>query len=491
GKTSSESKLLQLVRGSMLSLWSIPGPYTNEGLARCGAGTELCDLVVIFEDNVLLFSDKDCVFPEHTNAKVAWSRWYRRAIEKSARQLSGAAASVQRHGVRLFSDATCRSELPLQLPPVERMRIHRIAVAHGSMRATELYWESFGGTRGSSGSLFLNNQLIGKEHYEEPFHIGWPLGLDEFVHVLDDLTLSLLLQELDTVADFTDYLAKKEKLLRMPGCHFLIPGEEELLTMYLSTVHKGKTNHFPDFECGAAIVLREGTWNKFRRSKAYAARSNANALSYLWDNLIEYQASHVIHGSSEELFVGENYQSLNISEKLLRVMASENRLSRRSLGVTLREGRNISSGTKRLFRTIAMSDRQRLYCFVFLPYFPKEQQHEEYRQYRQYLLHLYCEGALLHFDQVKEIIGIAPDPYSSDIASVDFMFLNVRDTSINSEDLSDLKIRLRRENVWNGNQVRTQTVYDVAFPYYPNIFERALRVGKRITKKFLLRTPRA
>src|SRR6218665_2908114 len=107
GKTASESQLLQLARGSMLSLWSIPGPYTEEGLARCGAGTELCDLVVIFGDDVLLFSDKDCAFPEHANTKVAWSRWYRRAIEKSARQLAGAAASVRKRGTRLFSDATC------------------------------------------------------------------------------------------------------------------------------------------------------------------------------------------------------------------------------------------------------------------------------------------------------------------------------------------------------------------------------------------------
>lgn len=316
GKTDSESKLLQLARSSMFSLWSIPGPYTDEGLARCGAGTELCDLMVIFGHDVLLFSDKDCSFSQHADVKVAWSRWYRRAIEKSVRQLSGAAASVRRAGTRLFSDAACKSELPLRLPSPEHMRIHLIAVAHGSVPATERYWESVGGESGSSGRLFLDSQLVGKDHYDKPFHIGWPVGRGEFVHVLDDHTLPLLLGQLDTVADLTDYLAKKEQLLRTPGCDFLVPGEEELLTMYLSTVHEGRTHHFPAFEEGSLVLLREGTWKEFQGSRAYTARSNANAPSYLWDNLIEYQASHVIHGSTEELFVGEGPPRSDMNERI-------------------------------------------------------------------------------------------------------------------------------------------------------------------------------
>lgn len=491
GKTASESKLLQLARCSMLSLWSIPGPYTEEGLARCGAGTELCDLMVIFGDDVLLFSDKDCAFSEHPDAKVAWSRWYRRAIEKSARQLSGAAASVRRSGTRLFTDAACKSELPLRLPPAERMRIHRVAVAHGSVAATERHWEVYGGMRGSSGSLFLKSEIVGKHHYEQPFHIGWPIGRGEFVHVLDDYTLPLLLTELDTVADLTDYLTKKEQLLRTTGCDFLVPGEEELLTMYLSTVHEGRTHHFPAFEEGALVVLREGTWNEFRRSKAYAARADANALSYLWDNLIEYQASHIIHGSTEELFVGNGPPRPNSDERILRAMASESRLTRRSLGATLRQGRALSLNQKRWVRTIAMPDRRRLYCFVFLPYFPEQQSHSEYRNYRQYLLHLYCEGALLRFGDAREIIGIAPDPYGSGIASVDFMLFDVHDSSISAEDRIELEKQLRDENIWNASEVRARTFYDVTYPYSPTLVDRIGHIGKRLANKLLRRRPRS
>lgn len=229
GKTSSESRLLQLVRGSVLSLWSIPGPYIDDGLARNGGGKELCDLLVIFGDDVLLFSDKECAFPEDDNVKVAWARWYKRAIGKSAKQLVGASNALRRHTTRLFSDAACKKPLPLSLPKPDRMRIHLVAVAHGSVGAAQRYWEAYGGTPGSTGSLMLNTELISNNHELKPFQIGWPSGKDCFIHVLDSLTLGLLLKELDTVADFTDYLEKKEALLKSSGCEFLIPGEEDLL----------------------------------------------------------------------------------------------------------------------------------------------------------------------------------------------------------------------------------------------------------------------
>jgi hypothetical protein len=491
GKTASESKLLELARVSMLSLWSIPGPYTNEGLARSGRGAELCDLMVIFGDDVLLFSDKDCAFPQHPNTEIAWSRWYRRAIEKSARQLAGAAASVRRPGTRLFSEPACTSELPLRLPPPDRIRIHLIAVAHGSVPAAERYWEGYGGQPGSSGSLFFSSKLAGSDHRHQPFHVGWPIGREEFIHVLDDLTLPLLLKELDTVADLTDYLTKKERLLRTPGCDFVISGEEELLTMYLSTVPDGRTHQFPAIEEGAVVVLREGTWTAFRASPEYAARVAANSLSYLWDNLIEYQASHVIHGSTEEIFAGHGEPSAVTNERVLRAMASETRLSRRSLSATLREGRAVSSNQKRWMRTIAMPDRRRLYCFAFVPYFPQQQLHAEYRDYRQYLLYLYCRGALLKFERAKEIIGIAPDPYDSGIASVDFMFFNVRDSSISSDDRLELEKQLHKENIWNTTVLRARTFYDVTYPYSPTMLERIRHMGKRLVDKALRRGPRS
>jgi hypothetical protein len=171
-------------------------------------------------------------------------------------------------------------------------------------------------------------------------------------------------------------------------------------------------------------------------------------------------------------------------------MASESRLARRSLGATLREGRSVSSKQQRWVCTIAKPDERRLYCFLFLPFFAGQQPHAEYRDYRQYLLHLYCEGGLLHFENAKQVIGIAPDPYDSGIASVDFMLFDVRDSSIGEKDREQLESQLRKENLWSASAVRARTFRDVTYPYAPTLTERIVRTGKRLAKNLVRRARR-
>lgn len=479
GTTASEAKLLQIARRSMLSLWSIPSPYTDEGLASSGSGKELCDLIVIFGDDVILFSDKDCAFPQHPDINVAWSRWYRRAIEKSAKQLVGAEGSLRRADTQMFTDHRCTQKLPLDLPDPARMRVHMIAVAHGAVSAAESYWIVHGGKPGSSGSLMLNTKLDGSGHEQAPFQIGWPLGRSKFIHVLDDLTLELLMNELDTVRDLTNYLAEKERLFRKQGCEFIIPGEEELLAAYITNVDQAGTHKFPSFPIDSTVVMREGHWNSFRRSRQYKAREAMSSLSYLWDDLIEYQASHVIYGSTDEIFVGrEEHRKLNSNERILRVMASEDRRIRCHLGETVRHGRDVSSHQQRFFRTFVQSDRERLYCFVFLPYFPDQQSHSDYRQYRQYLLHLYCEGALLKFTKAKEIIGIALEPYDTELVSVDFMYFDIYDNQISPDDRIHLEEALRGENLWNSANVRLHAIDKASHPGKTTLLGRLLKLRR-------------
>lgn len=87
GVTTSERYLGGLARQSFLSLWSYSNLYTTEGRKGAGVGKEFSDLTVIFENSVILFSDKDSAYPTKGTDVVKWARWYRRAIDKSVRQL--------------------------------------------------------------------------------------------------------------------------------------------------------------------------------------------------------------------------------------------------------------------------------------------------------------------------------------------------------------------------------------------------------------------
>ena len=91
GTTASERYLAQLCERTFLTLWSYPNVFRDQcQKAGKGDGKELCDLLVVFGDDVIIFSDKSCGFPDTGNPHVDWSRWCKRSILKASDQLYGA-----------------------------------------------------------------------------------------------------------------------------------------------------------------------------------------------------------------------------------------------------------------------------------------------------------------------------------------------------------------------------------------------------------------
>lgn len=236
GITASERALTRLGRKAFLSLWSYSNVFTDEGRRNGkGDGKELCDLLVVFGNDVLIFSDKHCEYQSDTDVGVAWRRWYKRAIEKSAKQLAGAEKFVKAFPKRVYIDRQCLATLPIALPEPSVARYFLIAVTRGAHFAARQF---FGG--GSSGSVMLSSDIQGKEHYETPFHVGFPLAGGRFVHVLDEMTVDMLLDELDTVPDLVAYLASKEAFISTTNVVVSTPGEEEILAQYMTTLRGGR-----------------------------------------------------------------------------------------------------------------------------------------------------------------------------------------------------------------------------------------------------------
>ena len=281
GTTKSERALTRLARKAFLSLWSYPNVYSDEGRSNGkGDGKELVDLLVVFGNDVLLFSDKDCAFQSDVDVRIAWPRWYRRAIDKSARQLVGAENFLKRFPKRVFVDKACSASLPIALPDPSVALYHLGAVSGGGHSAARQF---YGG--GCSGSLMLLTHLRGRAAHEEaPFHVGYPLESGRFVHVLDEITVDLLLDELDTVPDFVAYLSKKEEFLGQPGVIVSVPGEEELLARYLSSM-RDEEHAFPRVPRDVNYVaLPEGDWGVYLKSPQRAAKKKADEISYMWDD---------------------------------------------------------------------------------------------------------------------------------------------------------------------------------------------------------------
>lgn len=81
GATDSETYLARLCDRTFLSLWSYPNLYRKQGQQKStqqkntGDGKELCDLLVVFENHVIILSDKLCKFPEGEDTQQNWKRW--------------------------------------------------------------------------------------------------------------------------------------------------------------------------------------------------------------------------------------------------------------------------------------------------------------------------------------------------------------------------------------------------------------------------------
>lgn len=134
GFTPSEQYLAGLADRTFLNLWSYPNPYREQKLAGGGDGKELCDLLIVCDPHIIVFSEKEITWTDKP-LDVAWSRWFRKAVFAATTQLKGAERWITEFPERIFLDQSCQTPFPLGFPSPETPRIHRIVVARGAAEA--------------------------------------------------------------------------------------------------------------------------------------------------------------------------------------------------------------------------------------------------------------------------------------------------------------------------------------------------------------------
>jgi hypothetical protein len=120
GTTAAERYLARLCSRSFLSLWSYPGVYRDQGKQGSGDGKEICDLLVVFGNDVVVFSDKDCHFPTSGKLDLDWSRWFRRAVLKSADRFGEPSAGCENTLRGFLLTAAVRSHCQSSYPTLPR-----------------------------------------------------------------------------------------------------------------------------------------------------------------------------------------------------------------------------------------------------------------------------------------------------------------------------------------------------------------------------------
>lgn len=301
GLTASEQVLADLCERSFLSLWSYPNLFRK-------AGKELTDLLVVFGDDVILFSDKSCAFPDSGDATLDWKRWFRKSLAKSAHQIKIAEEWIRRVPDQVYLDAKATEALPVPLPSPDRMRIHRICVA---LNAGERCMAATG-----YSTLELSPDTVDDG---KPFAVGRISDSRGWVHVFDEVTLPVVLKELSTVADFLDYLRNKEALYDA-GRYKWSYSELDLMAYFLWN-NRSFPEHNVDFGTDP------GLWQIVEADPQFLAGREQNEISGFWDALIEYLTELYM---KEELEAG-NEHKVTDHERMVRVMAGETRFMRRVL----------------------------------------------------------------------------------------------------------------------------------------------------------------
>ena len=421
GITPSEKYLKELCDRAFLSLWSYSGIYTDQKQGGKGDGKELCDLLVVFEGHIIIFSDKHIKFHDSAKIELDWSRWYRKAVKKSAEQIFGAERWIRLFPNRLFIDRGCTQPFPIQLPDLSEIKFHRIVIAHGVAEKCKTF---FGG---GSGSLIIDNTVKGDAHYQEncmPFVIGQVEPDRGYVHIFDDVTLDIILQTLDTLTDFVNYLVKKERFLSNPNLSVRVTGEEDLLAYYFQRLDsKGEHDFVLPKNDINGLTISEGFWENFVNSPERKSQIAADRISYSWDALIETFNKHILEDTQHYAFP----RGVNNQEKPIKFLAKENRTRRRMLAKSLHEILAKTPSTELGARVMAPSRTgDPYYVFLLLPR-SENQQINEYREMRRDILQSYCMVIKYKFPDAQDIVGFATESGRREYGSEDLIYLDARE----------------------------------------------------------------
>lgn len=399
GVNESERLLTRLCKRSFLKLWAYANLYTDEGL-RDGKGSakELCDALVVFGDDVLIFSDKHITFQADKPLEVAWPRWYKRAVLESTKQLWGAKSWLQRFPKRVFIDAKCTRGPPAALP--EHPRFQLIAVTRGTREAS---LKHFGD---GTGSHWLATDVVGDKNLKTPFTFGLQPSTKGFVHVFDEASLDIVMEELDTADDLIRYLVKREEFLGRPEPVVHAPGEEELVAAYLTTMGSDDEHCFVNLKSGdkPTVVMFDGShYTGLKGNQAYVEKKRADVASRFWDELIE-QFIAIADPAITPMQIA--FQPADV-ERALRYMAAESRFSRRMLVDALRgllAKAPADRAASRIFHNKTKPDPT--YVFLVVPEEEGEPE-QDYRTRRASMLHAYCRLAKLRMPDATVFVGLA------------------------------------------------------------------------------------
>lgn len=421
GFTKEEEFINNLGERSFLKFWAWPNLFRDQGKTNNGDGKEICDLTVIFGNDILLFSDKKIKFNEDKKLDIGWSRWARRAIGDSIKQIKGATRWYTKSPDRVYVDKACQKKLPVKIPSSDEVKFHNIVVCHGIEQHIE--------THNSEASFFIDNSLKGEQNWNiehaKPFTIG-EINEDGFVHVFNEATVKLVLEEFDTAHDFINYLKLRERVISYTDNVF-IKSESDLIQLFYENYDNDRNTYWLDIEKlkkNSGLKIDKGGIEKLYSNPYFLEKKRHDKVSYFWDGLIDSFSFHILNGTSER----NNWESPSDIEPCLRQMAETTRFERRFLADGfLNFYYKALPGQRGTRILLDPRDPELAYLFLVVPNTVGSLSKTQYREMRLQMLTDYCQFSKLNHPSLKAVIGVACETRNDDRPLTDTFFQQGQD----------------------------------------------------------------
>ncbi|MBI5122814.1 hypothetical protein HZA75_03060 [Candidatus Roizmanbacteria bacterium] len=378
---NAETFVHNLAEKTFLVDWCYPNP-------KLSSGNELCDLLVIFDSVAIIWQIKDLKLDKNGKYKKS-------DVDKNLRQLSGAKR-------QLFGLKT--------------------SIELSNKRRKETF------DPGQIKEIFLISVLMGDG---EDYYSVLKKDKDQNIHVFTRDFTQTVLNELDTVSDFCDYLRAKEEFFNGEKRSIIVTGgEENLLAVYIREGHS-----FDKFKSANNIFIDGGAWEALLKEPRFIKKKEEDRISYGWDGIINWT-----HEGSEKY------------ELVARELARSNRFERRSLSKALMDARILAHEEKsgaNLFRRITITNGV-TYCFLLMD-------DPEPRERRRVMLSMICYFARGKVLQNKKVIGIATEKIFRPTCSYDLVLIDMPEWTKENQEMAT---KIQEDTGMFLNAVVTETSDD-------------------------------
>ena len=390
GLTSSENILINLYQKSFLSLWTLPNLFKEKG-------KELADVVIIFDDNIIILSDKEG-HSQTTDLPSKWKR-FQKHIDKSQRQLLGAQRWITNYPDKIFLDSQCTKPIFHLLP--KKPKFHLISVLRGLKNDSLKYYKN------NDGSLPIDTTC------KKLLSITSKKIENSFIHTFDEIAVELVINEMNTISDFIFYLEEREKLFTHNKIKSF--GETPLLGSFLIGREKNLGNNL--FECKAQKENKQLT---YKSNIYYEYIKTENYKHWLIDKtksiFVDYFIEKFINIGDPKISNPLSKQSIQDTEIAIRQFAKTSRMQRIDFYNCLNDLANQcfespNSSNNHLVRTLINPLYPTVTFIILFLRKTDEESFEEYRERRLDILSMYCEKAesSQSFEKSKVFIGFATD----------------------------------------------------------------------------------